>query len=74
MLIRWIGYCALSQSPFTRARLRGQDVAGKGMAANYFAGSRLLEPLGRTFMSLQLRHLIFLDSVATYGDVLTESV
>jgi hypothetical protein len=37
-------------------------MTGKRMVALDFAGSRLLEPLGRTLMGLQLRHKIkFLD-------------
>ena len=31
-------------------------MAGKGMVADHFAGSRFLEPLGRTLMGLQLWH------------------
>ena len=31
-------------------------MTGKGMVANHFAGSRFLEPLGRTLMGLQLWH------------------
>jgi hypothetical protein len=42
-------------------RLRGQDVTAKGMISNYFARASLLEPLGRTFVGLELRHRDFLD-------------
>jgi hypothetical protein len=34
-------------------------MAGKCMSAFHFAGSRLLEPFGRTFMGFQLRHNSF---------------
>ena len=46
----------LSQPALPGARLRSQDVAGKRMVTLDFAGARLLEPLGRAFMSLQLGH------------------
>src|SRR5271170_4791826 len=55
-LIRLIGHDTFSQAAFPRARLRGQNVTGKSMVANHFAGSRFLEPLGRTLMGLQLWH------------------
>jgi hypothetical protein len=37
-------------------RLRGQNVAGEGMAAYDLARPGLLEPLGRTLMGLQFWH------------------
>jgi hypothetical protein len=55
-LISFIGYDTFSQAALPRARLRGQNVTGKSMVANHFAGSRFLEPLGRTLMGLQLWH------------------
>jgi hypothetical protein len=55
-LIAIIGHDTFSQAAFPRARLRGQNMAGKGMVANHFAGPRLFEPLGRTLMGLQLWH------------------
>src|SRR5580692_5822116 len=55
-LIGFISHDTFSQAALPRARLRGQNVTGKGMVANHFAGSRFLEPLGRTLMGLQLWH------------------
>jgi hypothetical protein len=45
----------------TFVRLRGQDMASKGVIANDFARTGLLEPLRRTFVSLELRHNFSLD-------------
>ena len=36
-------------------------MTAKGMMANYFARARLFKPLGRTFVSLELRHNYSLD-------------
>jgi hypothetical protein len=55
-LIGFIGHNAFSEAALPRARLRGQNVTGKRMVANHFAGSRFFEPLGRTLMGLQLWH------------------
>jgi hypothetical protein len=55
-LIGIIGHNAFSEAALPRARLRGQNMAGKSMVANHFAGPRLFEPLGRTLMGLQLWH------------------
>src|ERR1022692_1944378 len=41
---------------FPLARLRGQNMPGEGVVAHHLAGPGLLEPLGRTFVSLQLGH------------------
>jgi hypothetical protein len=62
----------LAQLSFAGARLRGQDVTGERMLANNLAGSRLLEPLGRTFVCLQFRHKMsweFPTGVAVEGDI-----
>lgn len=55
-LIGLIGYHTVSELALARARLRGQDMACKCMTTGNFSGSRLLEALGRTLMSLHLRH------------------
>src|SRR5450755_2064677 len=47
---------AFVKLPLTLARLRSQDVTSKSMVPYHLAGPRLLEPLRRTFVSLQLGH------------------
>ena len=57
VLIGRIGNNRLAKLALARTRLRGQNVTGKCVPANDFAGSRLLEPLGRTFVCLQFGHM-----------------
>ena len=57
-LIGRFGHHALVQFLFTLVRLRRQDMTAKGMTANHFARTGFLEPLGRTFMGLQLWHKV----------------
>src|SRR6266851_8537214 len=54
--VGWISHRALSEPALPGARLRGQDMTGKCMPTHDLAGSRLLEPLSRTLMGLQLWH------------------
>jgi hypothetical protein len=61
-LIGLIGDHGLMQFLLTFVRLRGQDMASKGVIANDFARAGLLEPLRRTFVSLELRHNFPLDN------------
>src|SRR3954470_16247056 len=60
-LVGGIGDHALVQLLLAFVRFRGQDVTAEGMAANDLTRARLLEPLGRTFVCLQLRHNYSLD-------------
>ena len=55
-LISFVGYHALTELALARARLRCQDVAGEGVSASDFAGTRFLEAFGRTLMCLHLGH------------------
>src|SRR5579872_6842444 len=55
-LVGRVCHHALVQLLLSLVRLRGQNMTAKGMTANHFARARLLEPLGRTFVGLQLRH------------------
>lgn len=58
-LISGVGDDALVQLLLALVRLRCQNVPGERMIANHFARAGLLEPFGRTFMCLQLRHSNF---------------
>ena len=60
-LVGLIGNHALPQLAFSGTRFRGQDMAGKGMPPDNLAGPGFLEPLGRTLMCLQLRHISTLE-------------
>src|ERR1051325_908371 len=55
-LIGRIGDNALMQFLLALVRFGGQDVASKSVIPNHFTRPRLFEPLGRTFVCLQLRH------------------
>src|SRR5580693_213379 len=55
-LIGLVGHHGLTQFLLAFVRLRGQDMASKGMTANDFACASFLEPLRRTFVSLELGH------------------
>jgi hypothetical protein len=61
-LIGLIGDHGLMQLLLTFVRLRGQDMASKGVIANNFARAGLLEPFRRTLVSLELRHNFSLDN------------
>jgi hypothetical protein len=56
LLIGWVCDYARMQLLLAFVRLGSQDVTRKSVIANDFARSRLLEPLGRTFVCLELRH------------------
>jgi hypothetical protein len=56
LLVRCVRDYALMQLLLALVRLGSQDVAAKRVIANDFARTRLLEPLGRTFVCLELRH------------------
>src|SRR4051812_31487346 len=55
-LVCFVSNDALTQLPLAGARLRSQNVTGKSMMANHFAGAGLLEALRRTLVSLHLGH------------------
>src|ERR1035438_5643411 len=63
LLIGLIGDHGLMQLLLTFVRLRGQDMASKGVIANNFARAGLLEPFRRTLVSLELRHNFSLEQL-----------
>src|SRR5439155_24804461 len=54
---------ALMQFLFALVRLGSQDMAAEGVVANDLPIPRFLEPLGRTFMGLELGHKNSLDRI-----------
>jgi hypothetical protein len=67
MLISLVCNDAMTQLPLARARLRCQDVPGKGVAARHFAGPGLLEAFGRTLMCLHLGHKNVLGKIGGFA-------
>ena len=57
-LIGFVGDDRVAKFALAGTRLRRQDVAGRGVMANHFAGSRFLEAFGRTLMGLHLGHIL----------------